>query len=215
MLIVGIFCTFVNCFAPLLERGENSRNNHKKLRKQMKDNVNTEELTEAVHETYRQLQNKLERKANEAEELKTQMRIMEATQKLLDEIERLNNDLEDYRSEVDGLREQLQDEKDKNQQLEMRLSEMSKLSAGMAKKSSLEELLEALRIFINKSKQKRIEKRTAVKEMVLELAYANNLTFPDDLAATLESLDDEPSESKVVNVAGNYNDIHDNGSVNN
>ena len=180
----------------------------------MKDNVNTEELTEAVHETYRQLQNKLERKANEAEELKTQMRIMEATQKLLDEIERLNNDLEDYRSEVDGLREQLQDEKDKNQQLEMRLSEMSKLSAGMAKKSSLEELLEALRIFINKSKQKRIEKRTAVKEMVLELANANGIVFPEDLAATLDSLDDEPPDPKVVNVAGNYNDIHNNDQVN-
>lgn len=180
----------------------------------MKDNVNTEELTEAVHETYRQLQNKLERKANEAEELKTQMRIMEATQKLLDEIERLNNDLEDYRSELDGLREQLQDEKDKNQQLEMRLSEMSKLSAGMAKKSSLEELLEALRIFINKSKQKRIEKRTAVKEMVLELANANGIVFPEDLAATLDSLDDEQPDPKVVNVAGNYNDIHNNNQVN-
>lgn len=180
----------------------------------MKDNVNTEELTEALHETYRQLQNKLERKANEAEELKTQMRIMEATQKLLDEIERLNNDLEDYRSEVDGLREQLQDEKDKNQQLEMRLSEMSKLSAGMAKKSSLEELLEALRIFINKSKQKRIEKRTAVKEMVLELANANGIVFPEDLAATLDSLDDEQPDPKVVNVAGNYNDIHNNDQVN-
>ena len=180
----------------------------------MKDNVNTEELTEAVHETYRQLQNKLERKANEAEELKTQMRIMEATQTMLDEIERLNNDLEDYRSEVDGLREQLQDEKDKNQQLEMRLSEMSKLSAGMAKKSSLEELLEALRIFINKSKQKRIEKRTAVKEMVLELANANGIVFPEDLAATLDSLDDEQPDPKVVNVAGNYNDIHNNDQVN-
>ena len=180
----------------------------------MKVNVNTEELTEAVHETYRQLQNKLERKANEAEELKTQMRIMEATQTLLDEIERLNNDLEDYRCEVDGLREQLQDEKDKNQQLEMRLSEMSKLSAGMAKKSSLEELLEALRIFINKSKQKRIEKRTAVKEMVLELANANGIVFPEDLAATLDSLDDEQPDPKVVNVAGNYNDIHNNDQVN-
>ena len=30
----------------------------------------------------------------------------------------------------------------------------------------------------------------------------------------LEHLDDEQSEPKVVNVAGNYNDIHDNGTVN-
>lgn len=35
------------------------------------------------------------------------------------------------------------------------------------------------------------------------------------MIATLESLDDEQAEPKMVNVAGNYNDIHDNGSVNN
>ena len=78
----------------------------------------------------------------------------------------------------------------------------------------VEELLEALRIFINKSKQKRIEKRTAVKEMVLELANANGIVFPEDLAATLDSLDDEQPASKVVNVAGNYKDIHNNDQVN-
>ena len=69
----------------------------------MKDNVNTEELTEAVHETYRQLQNKLERKANEAEELKTQMRIMEATQKLLDEIERLKQKIVEAKDRGEGV----------------------------------------------------------------------------------------------------------------
>ena len=69
----------------------------------MKVNVNTEELTEAVHETYRQLQNKLERKANEAEELKTQMRIMEATQKLLDEIERLKQKIVEAKDRGEGV----------------------------------------------------------------------------------------------------------------
>ena len=69
----------------------------------MKDNVNTEELTEAVHETYRQLQNKLERKANEAEELKTQMRIMEATQTLLDEIERLKQKIVEAKDRGEGV----------------------------------------------------------------------------------------------------------------
>ena len=46
----------------------------------MKDNVNTEELKEAAREAYRRLQNELERKVDEAEELKIQMRIVEATQ---------------------------------------------------------------------------------------------------------------------------------------
>ena len=179
----------------------------------MNDTIDTEELKEAARETYRLLQNKLEGKIDEIEELKMQMRIMEATQGLLDDIERLNNELEGYRSEVDGLREQLQDEKERNQQLEMRLSEMSKLSAGVAKKSSQEELMKALRIFINKSKQKRIENRTAVKEMVLELANANGIVFPEDLATTLDCLDDEQPDPKVVHVAGNYNDIHNNDHV--
>ena len=34
------------------------------------------------------------------------------------------------------------------------------------------------------------------------------------LRSTIDSLDDEQPEAKVVNVAGNYNDIHDNSNVN-
>ena len=41
----------------------------------MKDEVNTEELKEAARETHRRLQNELERKIEEAEELKIQMRV--------------------------------------------------------------------------------------------------------------------------------------------
>jgi cell division septum initiation protein DivIVA len=117
-----------------------------------------------------------------------------------DENERLNEENDRLRQEV--------------QEKEMKLSELSKLSVGVARKSSQDEVLKALRTFVNKSKRKKYEKRVAIKEMVLELANANSIVFPEDLSATLESLDDEPSESKVVNVAGNYNDIHDNGSVN-
>lgn len=102
---------------------------------------------------------------------------------------------------------------EKNAALEMKLSEMTKLSGDVAKKSSQEGLLKAVRTFVNKSKHKRIEKRMAVKEMLLELANANSIVFPEDLATTIDALDDEQSEAKVVNVTGNYNDIHDNGSV--
>ena len=102
---------------------------------------------------------------------------------------------------------------EKNAALEMKLSEMTKLSGDVAKKSSQEGLLKAVRTFVNKSKHKRIEKRMAVKELLLELANANSIVFPEDLATTIDALDDEQSEAKVVNVTGNYNDIHDNGSV--
>lgn len=102
---------------------------------------------------------------------------------------------------------------DKIAALEMKLSEMTKLSGDVAKKSSQEGLLKAVRTFVNRSKQKRIEKRMAVKEMLLELANANSIVFPADLAATIDALDDEHSEPKTVTVHGNYNDVHDNGSV--
>ena len=102
---------------------------------------------------------------------------------------------------------------EKNAALEMKLSEMTKLSGDVAKKSSQEGLLKAVRTFVNRSKQKRIEKRMAVKELLLELANANSIVFPADLAATIDALDDEHSEPKTVTVNGNYNDVHDNGSV--
>jgi hypothetical protein len=73
----------------------------------------------------------------------------------------------------------------------MQLGEMSKLSVGVAKKASQEELLPALRVFVNKSKRKKLEKRIAVKEMVLEMANANGLTLPEEFAAVIDSLDDE------------------------
>ena len=83
----------------------------------------------------------------------------------------------------------------------------------MAGKTSQDELLKALRVFVNTSKRKRLEKRTLVKEMVLELVLANGIVLPEDLATTINSLDDEQVEPKVFNVTGNYNDIHDNKNV--
>jgi len=127
----------------------------------------------------------------------------------------LKAEKESLNTENEGLRAQVQTEKDLRTKAEMQLSEMSKLSVGVAKKASQEELIQALRVFVNKSKRKKLEKRIAIKEMVLELVIANGLVLPEDLAAAIDSLDDEVvPEPKVVNVAGNYNDIHENGSIN-
>ena len=57
--------------------------------------------------------------------------------------------------------------------------------------STQEDFLEVLQKFVNRSKHKRIEKRIAVKEVVLEMAMTNNITLPEDLMQTIESLDDE------------------------
>ena len=189
--------------------------------------INIDELRDWKDGARRELRDEADRLATKMEQVNDYLRALDVTDELLTIIDRQeeeleekqttidqqNDELDKLQSEIDSLRVQVQEEKERNQVLEMRLSEMSKLSAGVAKKSSQEELLKALRIFINKSKQKRIEKRTAVKEMVLELANANGIIFPADLAATLDSLDDEQPDTKVVHVAGNYNDVHDNDHV--
>jgi hypothetical protein len=77
------------------------------------------------------------------------------------------------------------------------------MTASVAGKASQDELLKALRVFVNKSKRKKMEKRIAVKEMVLELANANGLVLPADLAATIDSLDDEQLMEQPQVTTGN------------
>ena len=167
---------------------------------------NYDDFSEMAQDARRALERERDKLMERAGMLEAYLRVLDGIDEVLAEKKRLEDKVED-------LQHQLDEEKDRNQTLEMRLSELSKLSAGVARKSSQEELLKALRAFVNKSKQKRIEKRTAVKEMVMELAVANGIVFPEDLAATIESLDDEQPDPKVVHVAGNYNDIHDNDRV--
>ena len=103
--------------------------------------------------------------------------------------------------------------KDQLQEMTTKLNEMNKLVAGVAKKSTEDNVVKFIRVFVNKSKQKTAKKRTLIKEMVLEFTYANGIVLPEDLMATIYALDDEQEVPTVVNVAGNYNDIHDNERV--
>ena len=180
----------------------------------MKLNMNKEELKETAQDARRALDRERERMVEEVERVDGLLRVMDATDELLAEIDHLNEKVETRDEEMENLRQQLQEEKDLRVKAEMQLNEMSKLSASMAGKASHDAVLKALRVFVNKSKHKKLEKRIMVKDMVLEIANANGIVLPEDLAATIDSLDDEHPEAKVVNVAGNYNDIHDNGNVN-
>ena len=150
----------------------------------MTENVDTEELKEAASEAYRRMQHELERKANEAEELKIQMRVVKATQGLLDEIERLKTENEALRQEVDERNQQVQDR-------DRRLKELSQLSAGVAKKSSADDVAKAMRIYMNMSKRKTQSKREAAKTVLLELITAAKLEMPEDFMETLSHFDDE------------------------
>ena len=169
--------------------------------------MNYEELKEEVRDARRALDSKCEETMERLQQMQGFSRVLEAAEQALDENAGL-------REEVKELREQLLEAKDLRTKAEIQLKEMSQLSAGVAKKASQDELLKAIRVFVNKSKRKKIEKRIAVKEMVLEMVNANSIVLPEDLVLAIDALDDEQTEARVVNVQGNYNDIHDNGNVN-
>ena len=150
----------------------------------MKDEVNTEELKEAAREAYRRLQSELERKIDEAEELKSLMSVVEYTQGLLDKIDQQDEVIRSQQEEIDDLHQQLQDK-------DTQLKELGKLSAGVAKKSSADDVEKAIRIYLNTSKRKTQGKREAAKVVLLELITAAKLDMSEDIMETLSHFDDE------------------------
>ena len=112
------------------------------------------------------------------------MRVVEATQGLLDEIDRLNADNEALQNEIDDLNQQLQDK-------DTQLKELGKLSAGVAKKSSQDDVSKAMRIYLNTSKRKTQSKREAAKFVLLELITAAKLEMAEDIMEMLSHFDDE------------------------
>ena len=129
----------------------------------------------------------------EREQLTEKIERIDYCNRLLEIAEKTLSDYEKVKDENESLKQLLQEK-------EMQLNEMTKLSASVAGKASQEALHKALRVFVNKSKRKKIEKRIAIKEMVLELANANGAVLPEDLAAAIDSLDDEQTEPVPVNV---------------
>lgn len=146
--------------------------------------MNTEEMKDAARERLRQLQDTLERKMDEVEDVKKMMRMTESTQGLLEEIDRLKSENEAQREEIDGLNEQIHDR-------DMRLKELGQLSAGVAKKSSADDVSKAIRIYLNTSKRKTQSKREAAKTVLLELITAAKLEMSEDIMEMLSHFDDE------------------------
>ncbi len=152
------------------------------------------ELNEMMRDARRGLEREREQLEEKVAEMNNFLKMMEATDEILAELDK-------WKAEAEMLREQLQEAGEREAKLEMQLAEMTKLSASVAGKASQDELLKALSTFVKKSKQKRLEKRVAVKEMVLELANANSIVFPEDVATLLDALDDERPEPKVPAIA--------------
>ena len=165
----------------------------------MKEDINTEEVLEAAEDTCRQLEREQEELEDRAKELRMRLQVVEATKELLREINRLKADNEALRMEIDGLNQQLQ-EKD------TQLKELNKLSAGVAKKSSQDDVSKALRIYLNTSKRKTLAKREAAKTVFLELIAAAKLDVPEDIMDLLNHFDDEQLvEQPPVTTGGGVN----------
>ena len=155
-----------------------------------------DDYKEMMHDVRRALVSEKERLTERIEQLEGVVKMADMTDELLSQIEDLKDENERVNEENERLRQEVQEK-------EMKLSELSKLSVGVAKKSSQDVLLKALRTYANVSKRKTLSKRVAVKVMIMELANAVSLSFPEDMVATLESLDDEQAEPKVA-VQGDY-----------
>ncbi len=151
-------------------------------------------------ETMRDVRRVLE---GEKDRLTERMERVENFIKMADMTDDLLSQMTDLKEENERLKEENERLSQEVREKEMKLSELSKLSVGVAKKSSQDEVLKALRTYANISKRKTLSKRVAVKMMIMELANSIGLSFPEDMLITLEALDDEVAEPKVE-VQGDY-----------
>ena len=146
-----------------------------------------EQLRDARREVERErelLMEKMEAQENYLNLLETCAEYAKENDALIEENEQLNE-------EVENLRQQLHEK-------ETRLSELQKLSAGVAKKSSQEVVEKAMRIYLNTSKRKTLSKREAAKTVLLELVTSAKLELPEDLMDQLNHFDDENPEPQIV-----------------
>ncbi len=105
--------------------------------------TNLDEYKEMMHDVRRALGGERERLTERMEQLEDVMKMADATDELISEIDDLKEENERLNAENEHLRQQVQ-EKD------MKLTELGKLSAGVDRKASHDELLKALSVFVNK-----------------------------------------------------------------
>lgn len=149
------------------------------------------DLKEQLRDAERELEREREIIEEKIETLNGYLRVLHSVADLVKENEDLNDQVEMQKAEIDSLKQQLQEK-------EVRLSELGKLSAGVAKKSSHDDVSKALRIYLNTSKRKTLSKREAAKTVFLELITAAKLELPEDIMELLNHFDDENPEPQIV-----------------
>ena len=116
--------------------------------------------------------------------------------------------------EIEQMREELEQKTDLLRFLEVTgelLKKIDRLNSELLEERA--DILKAMRGYLKISKRKNLAKREAAKMVFTELFTSAQVAFPEDIMESLSHLDDEQTEPRVVNVAGNYNDVHDNDSV--
>lgn len=173
----------------------------------MKDNSQIEKMAREMRRSLLREQEELaERSAHlgNALKLREMMNELQAeNRRLQEQCDTQQRQLDEANQRLTNAEKKLDGEKLLRQEAEMRLKEMSQMSANMVKKGEIAVTVKALTIFLNKSKNKRIEKRAAIKEMMLELFSTNNMPIPDELADLLQYFDDEVERTEPDQVTVN------------
>lgn len=149
------------------------------------------DFEEQLRDARREVERERELLIEKVEAQENYLNLLETCAEYAKENDALIEENEQLKEEVENLRQQLHEK-------ETRLSELQKLSAGVAKKSSQEVVEKAMRIYLNTSKRKTLSKREAAKTVLLELVTSAKLELPEDLMDQLNHFDDENPEPQIV-----------------
>lgn len=149
------------------------------------------DFEEQLRDARREVERERELLIEKMEAQENYLNLLETCAEYAKENDALIEENEQLKEEVENLRQQLHAK-------ETRLSELQKLSAGVAKKSSQEVVEKAMRIYLNTSKRKTLSKREAAKTVLLELVTSAKLDLPEDLMDQLNHFDDENPEPQIV-----------------
>jgi len=164
------------------------------------------DFEEQLRDARREVERERELLMEKMEAQENYLNLLETCAEYAKENDALIEENEWLKEEVKNLRQQLHEK-------ETRLSELQKLSAGVAKKSSQEVVEKAMRIYLNTSKRKTLSKREAAKTVLLELVTSAKLELPEDLMDQLNHFDDENPEPQIV--IGKAGDVIADGGVKN
>ena len=164
------------------------------------------DFEEQLRDARREVERERELLMEKMEAQENYLRVLETCAEYAKENDALIEENEQLKEELENLRQQLHEK-------ETRLSELQKLSAGVAKKSSQEVVEKAMRIYLNTSKRKTLSKREAAKTVLLELVTSAKLELPEDLMDQLNHFDDENPEPQIV--IGKAGDVIADGGVKN